>query len=175
YSAEEAVNPEPTSGPEHLAYVIYSSGTTGKPKGILTTHLGAARVVRETNYMNITPEDRLLQLSSYAFDGSVFDIFGALLNGAGLVLIDKDALLDVSVLSGTLRRERITVMFVTTALFQLLIDYEPECLQGLRKILFGGERASVPHVRKALHALGPDKLIHVYGPTETTVFATYYP
>ncbi len=71
--------------PTHLCYIIYTSGTTGKPKGVLTTHANVVRVVRNTNYIDITCDDRILQLSNYAFDGSVFDIYGALLNGAALI------------------------------------------------------------------------------------------
>ncbi|PAE01863.1 hypothetical protein CHI13_21615, partial [Bacillus paralicheniformis] len=64
------------------AYIIYTSGSTGMPKGVVTPHYSAARVVKNTNYIDITEDDAILQLSNYSFDGSVFDIFGALLNGA---------------------------------------------------------------------------------------------
>ncbi|WP_404581180.1 amino acid adenylation domain-containing protein [Paenibacillus sp. RC21] len=159
---------------DSLACVIYTSGTTGKPKGILTTHRNIIRVVYESNYITIEPEDRILQLSNYAFDGSTFDIYSALLNGAGLVLISKEALLDMDKLTKHMAAHNVSVMFVTTALFNVMFDAYPDRLVSLRKILFGGERVSVDHVRKALSYLGPDRLIHVYGPTESTVFATAY-
>ncbi len=158
----------------NLAYVIYTSGTTGKPKGTLTSHYNIIRVVKNTNYIEITKNDRLLQLSNYAFDGSTFDIYGALLNGAKLVMVPKETLLDVANLSELIREEEITVTFITTALFNMLVDTNIECFARVRKILFGGERISVQHVQKALMHLGKDRLIHVYGPTESTVFATYY-
>ena len=60
----------------NLAYIIYTSGTTGKPKGVMTTHANVTRVVKKSNYIQLTEKDRILQLSNYAFDGSVFDIFG---------------------------------------------------------------------------------------------------
>jgi non-ribosomal peptide synthetase component F len=78
-----------------LAYIIYTSGTTGNPRGVLTSHYNVTRVVRDTNYINITGSDRLLQLSNYAFDGSVFDIYGALLNSAALVLMDREDVLAI--------------------------------------------------------------------------------
>ncbi|UCH96983.1 MAG: amino acid adenylation domain-containing protein, partial [Candidatus Aminicenantes bacterium] len=164
-----------TSRPSSLAYVIYTSGTTGKSKGTLTTHTNVIRVVKNTNYIDLTAQDRVLQLSNYAFDGSVFDIYGALLNGAVLVMIDKESILSVDKLSQTIAREMITVFFVTTALFNALTDLDIRCLSRIRKVLFGGERISMEHSKKALDHLSKDKITHVYGPTETTVYATYYP
>jgi amino acid adenylation domain-containing protein len=157
-----------------LAYIIYTSGSTGKPKGTLTTHANVIRVVRNTNYIRFTGEDRVLQLSNYAFDGSVFDIYGALLNGAALVMLKKEDVLALDRLSALIVRERITVFFVTTALFNALVDIGIQGLKGVRKVLFGGERVSVEHAAKARHYLGENRVIHVYGPTETTVYATYY-
>ena len=145
------------------------------PKGILTKHYNISRVVKNTNYIEITASDVVLQLSNYAFDGSTFDIFGALLNGAKLVLAKKETVLDGYRLAELIKTQGVSVFFITTALFNTLVDLEVESLQGVRKILFGGERVSVPHVKKALETLGPDVVIHVYGPTETTVYATYYP
>ena len=103
------------AGPTHLAYVIYTSGSTGKPKGTFTAHYNVIRVVKNTNYIEITGDDRVLQLSNYAFDGSVFDIFAALLNGATLVMIEKEKALMLEELAGVIKCEKITVFFVTTA------------------------------------------------------------
>ncbi|NIM16367.1 MAG: amino acid adenylation domain-containing protein, partial [Candidatus Aminicenantes bacterium] len=158
----------------NLAYVIYTSGTTGKPKGTLTSHFNVNRVVRNTNYIDITPDDRILQLSNYAFDGSVFDIYGALLNGAVLVMIKQEEVFWLERLADLIRREGITVFFVTTALFNKLVEMEIGCLKNVRKVLFGGEKVSVEHSQKALEHLGKGRIIHVYGPTETTVYATHY-
>ncbi|AFC30793.1 Tyrocidine synthetase 3 [Paenibacillus mucilaginosus 3016] len=168
----DGTNLAPVSGPDDPAYIIYSSGTTGRPKGILTAHRSVLRVVKETNYISLDDSDRILQLSNYAFDGSVFDLWAALTSGGRLVLMAKEDLLDLRLLAETLERERITVLFMTTSLFNALVDTDVHALSGTRKVLFGGERASVRHVRKALEHLGPGRLINVYGPTETTVFAT---
>jgi amino acid adenylation domain-containing protein len=164
------------AGPANLAYIIYTSGTTGKPKGILTTHRNVLGVVRDTNYIELKESDRILQLSNYAFDGSVFDIYAALSNGGALVLIRKEDVFNPDKLAEIIRKESITLFFVTTALFNALVDQD-HALPGLRrikKILFGGELVSVDHTKKALDFLGKDKIIHVYGPTETTVYASYY-
>ncbi len=158
-----------------LAYIMYTSGSTGKPKGIMTTHRNVARIAVDTDYVSISKHDALLQLSNYAFDGSTFDWYGALLNGAKLTLVGEEEVADIVRLTELIERKGITLFFVTTALFNTLVDHGLESLRGLRHILFGGERASVAHIRKALHELGPGVLLHVYGPTETTVFATCYP
>ncbi|NOQ28198.1 MAG: AMP-binding protein, partial [Bacteroidales bacterium] len=159
---------------ENVAYIIYTSGSTGKPKGTLIKHSSVSRVVLNTNYISIVPEDTILQLSDYAFDGSVFDIYGALLNGSKLVMIEKNDILSLDKLSATIRKKDVSIFFITTALFNALVDYSLESLTNIRKILFGGERVSVYHANQALKKLGKDKIIHVYGPTETTVFASYY-
>ncbi|MGN7457654.1 non-ribosomal peptide synthetase [Paenibacillus pasadenensis] len=174
-AGEAAERAESFVSPDDLAYILYTSGSTGRPKGIRTTHRNVARVVDRPGYVEIGQDDVLLQLSSYAFDGSTFDIYGALTNGARLVLAGSDEAMDAPALVRRLREEGVTVLFATTALFNTLAAYGLDGLPRLRKLLFGGERASVSHALKALAALGPDSLLHVYGPTETTVFATAWP
>ncbi|MGN7354933.1 amino acid adenylation domain-containing protein [Paenibacillus amylolyticus] len=158
-----------------LACIIYTSGTTGKPKGNLVSHRNIVRIVRNTNYIDITERDHVLQLSSYSFDGAIFDIFGALTNGARLVLVPQETLLEIGQLADHIQRERISVMLITTAFFNVLVDMNVDCLRDVRAILFGGERVSIGHVRKALAHIGPGRLNHLYGPSESTVYATYLP
>ncbi|WP_426333525.1 amino acid adenylation domain-containing protein [Paenibacillus silvae] len=158
-----------------LACIIYTSGTTGKPKGNLVSHRNIVRIVRNTNYIDITERDHVLQLSSYSFDGAIFDIFGALTNGARLVLVPRETLLEIGQLADLIKRESISVMLITTAFFNVLVDVNVDCLLNVRAILFGGERVSVGHVRRALAHIGPGRLNHLYGPSESTVYATYFP
>ncbi|QJC51345.1 amino acid adenylation domain-containing protein [Paenibacillus albicereus] len=172
---DQAERRDSLSSPDDLAYILYTSGSTGTPKGIRTTHRNVARVVYRPGYVELGPDDALLQLSSLAFDGSTFDIYGALTNGARLVLADGDEAMDAPALVRRLREDGVTVLFATTALFNTLAAYGLDGLPRLRRVLFGGERASVPHARLALASLGPGSLLHVYGPTETTVFATAWP
>lgn len=158
---------------KNCAYIMYTSGTTGDAKGIRTNHSNIIRVVKNTNYIELCEKDSVLQTSNYSFDGSTFNIFGALLNGAKLVLIEN--VLELNELSATIRKEKVSVFFITTQLFNMIVDIDLQIFKDIRKIVIGGEAASVEHVRKALTLLGEGKLINGYGPTETTVFATAYP
>ncbi|UDB46533.1 amino acid adenylation domain-containing protein [Bacillus safensis] len=161
--------------PEDLANLTYTSGTTGKPKGNMVTHRNILRTVKQSNYLTIHPEDTVMSLSNYVFDAFMFDVFGALLNGAKLIVLPKDHILNMNELSGAIEKEKVSILMITTALFHLLIDMKKDSLKNVRKVLFGGERASVPHVVTALETVGKDKLVHMYGPSESTIFTTYYP
>jgi amino acid adenylation domain-containing protein len=168
-------NPEKNTDGNDLAYVIYTSGSTGKPKGVLIEHKSVVRLVKNTNYISISETDNVLGMSNFAFDGSVFDIFGPLANGATLVLATKELSLDMIELAKEIKQRQITVFFTTTALFNSLVDNVLSDLVSVRKILFGGELVSVKHVNKFIQAHGQDRLMHVYGPTENTVFSTFFP
>ncbi|MCW3465319.1 non-ribosomal peptide synthetase [Chitinophaga nivalis] len=169
-----AINPEPAVLPYHLAYIIYTSGTTGRPKGTQVTHQSVVHLVKEVDYVNITPADNLLALSTFSFDGAVFDIFGALLNGAAVFIADKESMLDPGKLEQLIIRHQISLFFVTTALFNTLVDEQLPGLSRLRQILFGGEQASPVHVADFLKNYPEVQLTNVYGPTECTTFATTF-
>nr|WP_260866418.1 non-ribosomal peptide synthetase/type I polyketide synthase [Paenibacillus xylanexedens] len=156
------------------AYIIYTSGSTGMPKGTVMSHRNVIKVMKKSNFVTVVPEDRVLQVSNYAFDGSIFDIFASLMNGATLVLIPKDIILDMARLAGVIRQQQISVFFITTSLFNMLVDWDVECLKNVRRVMFGGEAASVSHANKALACVGPGKLLNGYGPTEATFFASYH-
>ncbi len=172
---KETRNLTSIQGSDTLACIMYTSGSTGEPKGTLTMHYNITRVVKKPNYIHFSTKDRILQVSSFSFDGATFGIYGALLNGGTLVLSTQDQSMNARELSNILRTQQITKCFVTTALFNALVDIDPGCFATIETLLFGGEKVSVSHVRKAFAVLGPGRLIHVYGPTESTVFATYYP
>jgi amino acid adenylation domain-containing protein/FkbM family methyltransferase len=165
----------PPIDPLAPAYIIYTSGSTGTPKGVIIPRSAVVRIARENGYIQLDQNDRVLQWSNLAFDGSVFDVFGALLNGAALVTVSPAIRMSVDLLGESILKEAVTVFFITTAMFNVLVDECLPDLRNLRHLLFGGERVSLPHTRRALDYLSAGTVIHVYGPTETTVFATHHP
>ncbi|MCC9020569.1 non-ribosomal peptide synthetase [Flavobacterium lipolyticum] len=158
-----------------IAYIMYTSGSTGVPKGVVVKDKSIVRLVKETNYIEIDPQDRILAISNSSFDGSTFDIWGALLNGATLHIPEKDLVLNFELLFQAITTNEISVVFMTTALFNSMVDTDIDSLKNLRKILFGGEMVSVFHVRKFVNHFGSGRLVHVYGPTENTTFSTFHP
>ncbi|RYD18975.1 MAG: amino acid adenylation domain-containing protein, partial [Verrucomicrobiaceae bacterium] len=154
----------------HPAHLLFTSGSTGRPKGVLLPHRGVVRLVKNTNFMPITHEDVFLQAAPVSFDASLLEIWGALLNGGKLVLMpDGPGLEDIAT---AVRDHGVTTMWLTSGLFQLMMDEHPEYLKGLKYLLAGGDVLSPAHVRKALEMLPDTKLINGYGPTENTTFTT---
>jgi len=171
---ESAENPANTVTADNLAYVIYTSGSTGKPKGVAVTHKAVNRLVLNTNYIKVEPTDKIAQASNASFDAATFEIWGALLNGAQLVGISTNITLSPHDLALELRQESITVLFLTTALFQQIARILPQACDSLRCLLFGGEAVDMRWVKKLLKQKSTTKLIHVYGTTENTTFSAYY-
>ncbi|HEX4959261.1 MAG TPA: amino acid adenylation domain-containing protein, partial [Thermoanaerobaculia bacterium] len=172
-AGEEEEPIESLSSPGDPAYVIYTSGSTGQPKGVVVPHRAVVRLVRGTDYVQLGPDDRVAQASNSSFDAATFEIWGALLSGARLVGIERETLLSPGALSAVLRRESVSVMFLTTALFNQMAREAPGAFAPLRCVLFGGERVDPAAVRAVLRDGPPETLLHVYGPTETTTFATW--
>ncbi|MBV9109685.1 MAG: amino acid adenylation domain-containing protein, partial [Gemmatimonadetes bacterium] len=159
--------------PESLAYVVYTSGSTGRPKGIGIPQRGVVRLVRETDYVQLQADDRVAQASNASFDALTFELWGALLNGATLVVLDRDTTLSPTALADAFASHGITTAFLTTALFNAVAREAPRGFAGLRHLLFGGELVDPAAVRAVLETGAPGRLLHVYGPTESTTYATW--
>ena len=170
---DEAEGRVPTAGAENLAYVIYTSGSTGQPKGVAVPHRAVHNLVRDTNYVTLEESDVVAQVSNSSFDAATFEVWGALLSGARLVIIEKDVALAPHALAAQLEAHGVTVMFLTTALFNHMAREFPAAFRGLRHLLFGGEAVEPKWVREVLDKGRPGRLLHVYGPTETTTFAIW--
>lgn len=158
---------------DNLAYVMYTSGSTGRPKGVSVIHRGVVRLVKETNYVNLTTAEVFLQFAPISFDASTFEIWGCLLNGARLVICPayKPSLEE---LGQIIQRYQITTLWLTAGLFHLMVDERLEALKPLSQLLAGGDVLSVPHVHSFLQHTDC-KLINGYGPTENTTFTCCYP
>src|SRR5262245_56390104 len=157
-----------------LAFVIYTSGSTGVPKGVAVPERAVARLVIATNYIRLQADDRVAQSSNISFDAATFEIWGALLNGATLVGVDREITLSPSEFVHFLRERRITTLFLTTALFNQMARDVPEGFGTLRHVLFGGEAVDAQCVREILRHGPPQRLLHVYGPTENTTFSAWH-
>lgn len=170
-SAASTENPSTTSVAEQVVYVSYTSGSTGQPKGVEITHRGIGRLLFGIDYAQLDPRQRLTQLAPLAFDAATFEIWGALLHGGCCVLL-PERLPPPKDLGRVIREEQITILWVTTALFNLMIVEAAAAMRGLRQIFFGGEVCSVRHVQSALELLPQTQVVHCYGPTESTTFTT---
>ncbi len=168
-------SPKPASQTDggSIAYVIYTSGSTGTPKGVVVAHRAVSRLVLNTDYAQLTADDCVGHASNPAFDAATFEIWGALLNGARIVILAKETMLDPSRLSAAIREQGITAMFITTALFNQIASLAPATFQPLRHLLFGGDAASAQAVGRVFEGGAPGRLCNIYGPTEVTTFATF--
>ena len=158
----------------NLAYVMYTSGSTGLPKGVSVIHRGVVRLVKGANYADLSAEQVFLQVAPISFDASTFEIWGCLLNGARLVIFPSSTP-SLEQLGQAIGRYQITTLWLTAGLFHLMVDERLEDLKPLRQLLAGGDVLSVPHVQKFLLKRGECKLINGYGPTENTTFTCCYP
>ncbi|HEY6802572.1 MAG TPA: amino acid adenylation domain-containing protein, partial [Pyrinomonadaceae bacterium] len=172
-AGESPENPTTDTVAGNLAYVIYTSGSTGRPKGVAIPQRAVNRLVINSNYVQLGPDDVVAQVSNSSFDAATFEIWGALLNGARLVILERDATLTPRELAEQIRQNRISTMFLTTALFNQIAREAPEAFEQMRNLLFGGEQADPKSVAAVLEHGGPERLLHVYGPTETTTFASW--
>ncbi|WP_025130131.1 non-ribosomal peptide synthetase [Pseudomonas sp. PH1b] len=165
-------NPALAQSAETPVYVMYTSGSTGQPKGVQVPHRAVSRLVINNGYADFNPQDRVAFASNPAFDASTMDVWGALLNGGRVVVIDHHTLLEPARFGHALSASGATVLFVTTALFNQYVQLIPQALKGLRILLCGGERADPAAFRRLLAEAPQLRLVHCYGPTETTTYAT---
>lgn len=171
---ESQENPVSSVTSENLAYVIYTSGSTGKPKGVAVSHNAVNRLVCNTNYIKLEFSDKVAQVSNTSFDAATFEIWGALLHGAQLVGFSRDVTLSPHNFALQLRKKSISILFLTTALFQQIARDVPQAFDSLKYLLFGGEAVDPRWVKKIIKLGAPKQLLHVYGPTENTTFSSFY-
>ncbi|MEO1592476.1 MAG: amino acid adenylation domain-containing protein, partial [Cyanobacteria bacterium J06632_22] len=155
--------------PDHLAYILYTSGSTGQPKGVCTPHRGVTRLIVQPNYVTLGPEAVILQAAPLGFDASTFELWGALLNGGKLVLLPMQ-MPSLAELAQAIRRHRVTTLWLTAGLFNLMVDEHLDDLKLVKQLLAGGDVLSPQHLQKALKTLEDTRIINGYGPTEATTF-----
>jgi len=155
-----------------ILYIMFTSSTTGKAKGVLINHCGISRLMLENDIIKIVPSDSILQASAISFDASSFEIWSSLLNGATLVLIKED--FEYLNLGSYLSAYQITVLWLTTKLFESLLLMNSQIFEKIKYLIFGGEACTFSHIINAFKSLPDVTLINGYGPTENTIFTTLH-
>lgn len=158
---------------ESIACINFTSGSTGRPKGVPILHRGINRLVHNASYGPLDSSSRVLQVTPLTFDIATWEIWSALLNGGVSVLYPAEYV-RLSQLDRVIKEGRVSILLLTTALFNSIIDEAPEALETVKTITTGGEACSLPHMSGAVRAYGPGRVVHLYGPTECTCIATSY-
>ena len=160
--------------PEDIMYVMYTSGSTGNPKGVMVKHKNIVRLAMYPNFINFSEQEIMVQTGTIVFDACIFEIFGSLLHGFKLYVIKKENLLDIEYFSNFLIEKEVTILFLTTGLFNQFGLQKPDMFKNLRYLLTGGDVISKLSVQKILDCSNDLKIINCYGPTENGSYSTCY-
>ncbi|MFJ8434005.1 amino acid adenylation domain-containing protein [Kitasatospora sp. NPDC094019] len=168
----EAV-PAAAADPDRIAYIAFTSGSTGVPKGVRVPHRGVTRLVTGPGVLEPGAAERFLRFAPLAFDASTLEIFAPLTTG-GTVEIHSAPHLVPSAFRDFVRGRGITGLWLTAGLFRLVADHEPAAFRGVRQVLTGGDVVPPAQVRRALEAAPGLVVTNGYGPTENTTFTTVH-
>ncbi len=169
------INPVSTNG-DSLAYIMFTSGSTGKQKGVKICHKAIIRLVKNNGFLDVNSNDIIAGGSNLAFDASTFEVWGALLNGAALHLISPEEILNFSIFKRVIIENKVTIMWLTSELFNHICDNDVMIFSYLKSLLVGGDIVSSKNVRKVYTECRNNilEIINGYGPTENTTFTTTY-
>ncbi|MFI1400468.1 amino acid adenylation domain-containing protein [Streptomyces sp. NPDC020681] len=157
------------SNPDALAYISYTSGSTGEPRGVGVPHRAVARLVSDPDWIDVSADDVFLQLAPVAFDASTWEIWAPLVHGARLA-VAPPGVVEVDLLAETLTSERVTVVWLTAGLFHQMAALHLDAFAGLRHVVAGGDVISPSHLSRLLSGHPHLTFTNGYGPTENTTF-----
>ena len=166
--------PPGVAGGDALAYVMYTSGSSGIPKGVMVTQRAVCRLVMNASYVTVGTDDVVASVSNFCFDAFTFEMWASLLHGARLEIAPRDVVLAPAEFARWIARRNIGVMFLTAALFHVMSREVPSAFGRLRCLLVGGEVLEPASVAAVLETAAPARLVNAYGPTEATTFALSY-
>lgn len=155
------------------AYLMYTSGSTSLPKGVLVPHRGIVRLAIGQDYSKLASSIKTLQIAAFTFDLSTFAIWTPLLNG-GTCVISVEQVPTVEALKHLIESESINTVMLTTTVFNSVIDTYPQVFDSLDQLMVGAETLSTFHIKKAQRLFPNLRLTNVYGPTENTTLSTSY-
>lgn len=158
---------------DDLACVMYTSGSTGRPKGVMIEHRGIVNLLTAGSYARFGPDRTFFQFVPLSFDVANFEIWGALLHGARLV-IAPPGLVDLGVLARIVLDEHVTTLWLTSPLFHEIVDHHADEISGVDELLTGGDVVSLAHFSRMLALPGQRTVTNCYGPTETTTYSCTY-
>jgi amino acid adenylation domain-containing protein len=153
---------------ESVAYVMFTSGTTGQPKGVVLPHRSVIRMLVDTDWLTLGPATVTLHSSAFAFDTSVIDLFAALLHG-GTVVIPPHGQLSLSQLADAIAGYGVNTLWLTAGLFHAIADLRPDVFAAVGQLIVGGDVVSPVQVRKVMDRCPRVRVINGYGPTESNV------
>ncbi|WP_080283458.1 non-ribosomal peptide synthetase, partial [Clostridium botulinum] len=171
---EDVTNLEKTNNPNNLAYIIYTSGTTGNPKGVMCEHKNVVRLVKNINYIEFKNDDKIFQTSSMVFDASIFEIFGSLLNGLELCLAKNETIILPELLKKVVIKNNITILALTSELFNQIAEENISVFKSLRYLLIGGDILSPKYINLVRKKYKNLRILNEYGPSENTTNSTTY-
>ena len=158
---------------ENLAYVVYTSGSTGEPKGTEVPHRSVPGFLWDVEYAEFNEQQRILQHSSLSWDALTLELWSALLRGGRCVLYEGE-MLTPEELQRMVQEHGVTTVWLTSSVFSLVVAQQVESLRGLKQVLTGGEAVSLEHVRQARKQWPELRVVNGYGPSECTVFSSCY-